>query len=251
MTALMRLNGVAVANRLGPIDVQVNAGEIIHLVGPNGAGKSTLLSRMSGLSDGAGEILFQDKPLADWSPASLATRRAWLVQQQTPPFAMPVWHYLMLHQHDKAQESLLLEVADALGVKDKLTRNVNQLSGGEWQRVRLAAVILQIHPSGNPHGQLLLLDEPMTSLDVAQQVALDRALSALSQQGIAIVMSSHDLNHTLRHAHRVWLLKRGELLASGARDKVLTPPNLARAYGMPFRRLDIEGHRMIISTGQE
>jgi len=157
----------------------------------------------------------------------------------------------MLHQHDKAQESLLLEVAGALGVKDKLTRNVNQLSGGEWQRVRLAAVILQIHPSGNPHGQLLLLDEPMTSLDVAQQVALDRTLSALSQQGIAIVMSSHDLNHTLRHAHRVWLLKRGELLASGTRDSVLTPPNLARAYGMPFRRLDIEGHRMIISTGQE
>ncbi|HCH40201.1 MAG TPA: vitamin B12-transporter ATPase, partial [Enterobacter sp.] len=124
-------------------------------------------------------------------------------------------------------------------------------SGGEWQRVRLAAVILQIHPQGNPHGQLLLLDEPMTSLDVAQQVALDRALSALSQQGVAVVMSSHDLNHTLRHAHRVWLLKRGQLIASGARDSVLTPPNLAKAYEMSFRRLDIEGHRMIISTSQE
>jgi vitamin B12 transport system ATP-binding protein len=91
----------------------------------------------------------------------------------------------------------------------------------------------------------------MSSLDVAQQVALDRALSALSHLGVAIVMSSHDLNHTLRHAHRVWLLKRGELIASGARDNVLTPPNLARAYGMPFRRLDIEGHKMIISTALE
>jgi vitamin B12 transport system ATP-binding protein len=164
---------------------------------------------------------------------------------------MPVWHYLMLHQPDNAQQTLLNDVADALGIVDKLKRNVNQLSGGEWQRVRLAAVILQIHPSGNPHGQLLLLDEPMSSLDVAQQVALDRALSALSHLGVAIVMSSHDLNHTLRHAHRVWLLKRGELIASGARDNVLTPPNLARAYGMPFRRLDIEGHKMIISTALE
>ncbi|MNZ38977.1 Vitamin B12 import ATP-binding protein BtuD [compost metagenome] len=91
----------------------------------------------------------------------------------------------------------------------------------------------------------------MSGLDVAQQAALDTLLSLLSGKGIAIVMSSHDLNHTLRHAHRVWLLARGTLLASGARDSVLTPPNLARAYGMPFRRLDIEGHRMLISTVQE
>ena len=88
----------------------------------------------------------------------------------------------------------------------------------------------------------------MNSLDVAQQNALDRLLSQLCSQGIAIVMSSHDLNHTLRHAHRAWLLKQGKLIASGRRDEVLTPPNLAQAYGMNFRRLDVEGHRMLIST---
>ncbi|PYD07746.1 vitamin B12-transporter ATPase, partial [Pseudomonas syringae pv. syringae] len=60
--------------------------------------------------------------------------------------------------------------------------------------------------------------------------------------------SSHDLNHTLRHAHRAWLLKGEKMLASGRREEVLTPPNLAQAYGMNFRRLDIEGHRMLIST---
>ncbi|MNE71254.1 Vitamin B12 import ATP-binding protein BtuD [compost metagenome] len=164
---------------------------------------------------------------------------------------MPVWHYLALHQHDKTHSALLEDVTGALGLEDKLARNASQLSGGEWQRVRLAAAILQIHPAGNPHGNVLLLDEPMSGLDVAQQAALDTLLSLLSGKGIAIVMSSHDLNHTLRHAHRVWLLARGTLLASGARDSVLTPPNLARAYGMPFRRLDIEGHRMLISTVQE
>lgn len=161
---------------------------------------------------------------------------------------MPVWHFLTLHQPDKTQTNLLNDVAQALGLSDKLGRSANQLSGGEWQRVRLAAVILQIHPHANPHGQLLLLDEPMNSLDVAQQNALDRLLSQLCSQGIAIVMSSHDLNHTLRHAHRAWLLKQGKLIASGRRDEVLTPPNLAQAYGMNFRRLDVEGHRMLIST---
>lgn len=251
MNRLMQLAGVAEKGRLEPVNADVHAGEIVHLVGPNGAGKSTLLARMAGLTSGEGEIVLQGHSLHEWSPVSLAHRRSYLVQQQTPPFAMPVWHYLALHQHDKTQTALLDEVTAALGLEDKLQRNANQLSGGEWQRVRLAAVILQIHPAGNPHGCLLLLDEPMNSLDIAQQAALDKLLSQLSGRGIAVVMSSHDLNHTLRHAHRVWLLARGKLLASGPRDNVLTPPNLANAYGMSFRRLDIEVHRMLISTAQE
>ncbi|ECM7465397.1 vitamin B12 ABC transporter ATP-binding protein BtuD, partial [Salmonella enterica subsp. enterica serovar Typhimurium] len=169
-------------------------------------------------------------------------------QQQNPPFAMPVWHYLTLHQPDKTRTGQLNEVADMLGLGDKLGRSVNQLSGGEWQRVRLAAVVLQIHPDANPVGQLLLLDEPMNSLDVAQQNALDRVLHHLCQAGIAIVMSSHDLNHTLRHAHKAWLLKRGKLIACGRREEVLTPSYLAQAYGLRFRRLDVEGHPMLISA---
>ncbi len=251
MTQLMQLTDVAEKGRLEPLTASLNAGEILHLVGPNGAGKSTLLSRMAGLSAGEGAITLLDRSLSDWPAAALAQRRSYLVQQQMPPFAMPVWHYLMLHLHDKTRTALLAEVATALGLEDKLDRHASQLSGGEWQRVRLAAVVLQIHPAGNPQGRLLLLDEPMSGLDVAQQAALDALLSALSAQGIAVVMSSHDLNHTLRHAHRVWLLARGKMIASGARDSVLTPPNLASAYHMPFRRLDIEGHRMLISTAHE
>lgn len=251
MTLLMQLTDVAEKGRLKPITAAVNAGEILHLVGPNGAGKSTLLARMAGLTSGVGNIALQGHSLSEWPSLALSNRRSYLVQQQTPPFAMPVWHYLMLHLHDKNHTELLKDVARSLGLEDKLARHASQLSGGEWQRVRLAAVILQIHPAGNPYGCLLLLDEPMSGLDVAQQAALDRMLSALSLKGIAVVMSSHDLNHTLRHAHRVWLLARGEMIASGSRDSVLTPPNLAIAYNMPFRRLDIEGHKMLISTAQE
>lgn len=69
---------------------------------------------------------------------------------------MPVWHYLSLHMQDSAPQELLNEIAGQLGLSDKLGRQVNQISGGEWQRVRLAAVILQIHRRANPAGQLLL-----------------------------------------------------------------------------------------------
>lgn len=244
----MTLQDVAESGRLGPVTAAVNAGDILHLVGPNGAGKSTLLARMAGLARGSGSIMLHGKPLDAWHATALARRRSYLAQQQNPPFAMPVWHYLTLHQPHRSHTELLHDVAGALGLEDKLGRMATQLSGGEWQRVRLAAVILQIHPAGNPEGELLLLDEPMNSLDVAQQAALDRLLNVLYRAGITVVMSSHDLNHTLRHAQQAWLLRNGKLIASGSRDSVLTPERLAQAYDMPFRRLDVEGHSVLIST---
>ncbi|MDV5356363.1 vitamin B12 ABC transporter ATP-binding protein BtuD [Enterobacter asburiae] len=248
MSTLMQLQDVAEPGRLAPISVSLPCGQIVHLVGPNGAGKSTLLARIAGLSGGPGKITFNGQPLEQWPATALARHRAYLAQQQSAPFAMPVWHYLSLHQPDKSQHALLADIAGQLGLEDKLARATNQLSGGEWQRVRLAAVILQIHPRGNAHGQLLLLDEPMSSLDVAQQAALDRVISELVSAGITVVMSSHDLNHTLRQAHHVWLLQAGRLVASGENAQVMTPAHLADAYGMVFQQVEVEGHRMLIPT---
>jgi vitamin B12 transport system ATP-binding protein len=248
MSALMQLQDVEAPGRLGPLSGEIGRGEILHLVGPNGAGKSTLLARMAGLTQGKGRVMFNDTSLDAWPATSLARHRAYLAQQQMPPFSMPVWHFLSLHQPHNPDAALCESVAAALGLSDKLGRATSQLSGGEWQRVRLAAVILQIHPQANTDGQLLLLDEPMNSLDVAQQAALDRLLSALCAAGVTIIMSSHDLNHTLRHAHRAWLLRRGQLVAGGTRDQVMTPVNLEKAYQIPFRRLNIEGHSVLISA---
>ncbi|MEH3412362.1 vitamin B12 ABC transporter ATP-binding protein BtuD [Phytobacter diazotrophicus] len=246
MMPLLQLHDLEDAGRLGPITALVNKAQMLHLVGPNGAGKSTLLARLAGLTQGKGSVQLNGRPLEQWHAPQLARHRAYLSQQQTPPFAMPVWHYLALHQPHHPNDNVVEEITHKLGLADKLGRTVNHLSGGEWQRVRLAAVIAQIHPEANADGQLLLLDEPMNSLDVAQQAALDGMLSELVAAGITVVMSSHDLNHSLRRAHQVWLLRQGKLIASGPRDEVLTPQNLATAYGMPFRRLDLAGHRMLI-----
>ncbi|MCS2167791.1 vitamin B12 ABC transporter ATP-binding protein BtuD [Scandinavium sp. H17S15] len=248
MMSLMQLQGVAEPGRLHPVSADVCQGEMVHLVGPNGAGKSTLLARMAGLSQGAGQVMLNGRPLTDWPAPELARHRAYLTQHQTPPFAMPVWHYLTLHQSDKTQHALQQEIAEKLGLGDKLARQVNQLSGGEWQRVRLAAVVLQIHPQGNPEGKLLLLDEPMNSLDVAQQSGLDKLLTELRLAGVTVVMSSHDLNHTLRFASQTWLLRRGRMLASGDTPHVLTIENLTAAYDMPFKMLNADGVQILISA---
>ena len=246
MMPLMQLQNVSENGRLQGITADVKRGEMVHLVGPNGAGKSTLLTRMAGLSRGKGVITLNGQSLDDWPAAQLARHRAYLSQHQSAPFAMPVWQFLMLHQSHTQDAPLSAHVAQALGLSNKLGRNVSQLSGGEWQRVRLAAVILQIHPAANPDGQLLLLDEPMNSLDVAQQAALDKLLVELCAAGVAVVMSSHDLNYTLRHAGRTWLLCEGQMIASGETESVLQTDYLAAAYNMTFQKLEIAGHQMLI-----
>ena len=204
MSMLMQLDGVTEHGRLQPLSAQVNAGRSCTWSARTGQVKHIAVTY------GRAEYRAGRHPVTGRVAFPVVLRVAGLPQGVPGAAANRAIRYAGLALSDAASvrqsaETLLEEVAAALGIEDKLPRHVSQLSGGEWQRVRLAAVILQIHPGGNPHGQLLLLDEPMNSLDVAQQVALDRLLSALSRQGIAVVMSSHDLNHTLRHAHRVWL----------------------------------------------
>ena len=113
---------------------------------------------------------------------------------------------------------------------------------------RLAAVLLQLGNHDSLSGKLLLLDEPMNSLDVAQQAALDRQLQTLCRAGATVVMSSHDLNYSLRHAASVWLIERGRLLAQGITADVLTPDRLTSVYDVPFRRLEVEGVKVLISS---
>lgn len=241
---LLELTGVTLPGRLFPFSAQVQAGQVIHLVGPNGAGKSSLLMAIAGLLVAGGDVQFAGRALADWPGQALARQRAYLTQQQSPPGQMPVWHYLFMHteQQDEALQATLLGLTQALQLSDKLSRPLTQLSGGEWQRVRLAAVLLQV---SHPHGKLLLLDEPLTGLDITQQTAFDRLIPVLTEQGISVIMSSHDMNHSLRFADRIWLLRPGQCALQGNPREVLTPQHLSALYQVSFRMLDIEGQAML------
>lgn len=244
---LLRLQQAAVPGRLLPLTGELAAGQLLHIAGPNGAGKSTLLSVIAGLQSASGTVLLDEQPLSHWKGTMLARVRGWLPQQQAPLSQMPVWHYLRLHlkpsgpQAD-ARLSMLLQV---LQLQDKLARSLTRLSGGEWQRVRLAAVCAQIDPHINPHGRLLILDEPLTALDIGQQKAVDDLIAALCASGISVIASSHDLNHSLQQADRVWLMDGGEVIAQGEPSAVLTPQRLTPLYQIAFRQLELEGRTLL------
>ncbi|WP_336755093.1 vitamin B12 ABC transporter ATP-binding protein BtuD [Pantoea sp. USHLN298] len=245
---LLRLKQVAVSGRLLPFSSTLDTGQLLHLAGPNGAGKSTLLSVIAGLQAADGSVLLDERPLSEWNGKALARVRGWLPQQQLPLSQMPVWHYLRLHlQPDDARaDARLATLLQRLQLDDKLSRLLSQLSGGEWQRVRLAAVCAQIDPQINPQGRLLILDEPLTALDLAQQKAVDDLIAGLCAAGISVIASSHDLNHSLQRADCVWLMHQGEVVAQGTPAAVLTPAQLTPLYQIAFRQLETEGRTLLM-----
>lgn len=244
---LLRLQQVALAGRLCSLNGEFAAGQLLHVAGPNGAGKSTLLSVVAGLEAASGRIVLDNRSLSGWSGPALARARGWLPQQQAPLSQMPVWHYLRLHlkQRGGQDEDRLSTLLLQLQLQDKLAHSLTRLSGGEWQRVRLAAVCLQIDPRINPDGRLLILDEPMTALDIAQQKAVDDLIAGLCAAGISVIASSHDLNHTLHQANQVWLMERGQVIAQGEPAAVLTPQRLTPLYGIAFRQIELEGRTLL------
>ena len=244
---LLRLKDAAVPGRLLPFTAGLEARQLVHIIGPNGAGKSTLLSLLAGLQSSEGEVSLSGTPLHLWRGPALAQVRAWLPQQQPALSQMPVYHYLRLHLHANMPDAnrRLDTLLEKLQLHDKLSRPLTQLSGGEWQRVRLAAVFAQIDRQINAQGQVLILDEPMTALDIAQQKAVDDLIAEQCKAGLCVIASSHDLNHSLLHADIAWLLHQGKVIAQGEPTRILTPDRLSPLYHITFRKLELEGRTLL------
>ncbi|WP_051415944.1 vitamin B12 ABC transporter ATP-binding protein BtuD [Salinivibrio socompensis] len=241
---------ISLPPRLLPLSLSVDAGQVVHLIGPNGSGKSTLLRLLSGLEiPEAGHVAINGQRLGGQTRQTLAQWRGYLMQHQRPAFVMAVFEYLNLVLDSLQGQSLQLpagsvrdeavnHIASRLAVSDKLHRRIDSLSGGEWQRVRLAGALLQVLPSLNPHACLLLLDEPATGLDVAQQEVIYQEIGTMAAAyGIAIIMANHDLNRTLVHADKVLLLNQGRLVATGRPDQVLTDRQLSEVFATPLEQI--------------
>jgi len=248
---MMHVNSLSVGSRLLPLSFDAKPGEVIHVIGPNGSGKSTLLSAVAGLLDCQGDIELDGVNLNHVSIAQLADYRAFLIQSDRPAFNLEVAHYLALsipaNSANSAQEieQVVVELAETLAVKDKLHRSVHQLSGGEWQRVRLCAICLQVWPTLNPYAKLLILDEPAAPLDIGQEALLYQLIEKVAAMGLTVLMSNHDLNRTLKHADRAILLDKGVMQAFGSVEEVLSPERLASVFNTPVQRVKV-GNKQIL-----
>jgi iron complex transport system ATP-binding protein len=224
------------------VSLTVRAGEVLAIIGANGAGKSTLLKLLSGdLKPSAGEVLLDNKPLTQWSPAALARRRAVLAQQHTLALAFQVRELVLLGRyphfggqptaHDHAVVAAAL---DLVGLRHLAEREYPTLSGGEQQRAQLARVLAQVWEA---EGGVLLLDEPLTGLDLRHQHQTLAVARQLTRRGFGVVAVLHDLNLAAQYADQVLLLHQGRPVASGTPAEVLTPDYIQLGFGLEVELL--------------
>ncbi|MFN7017973.1 MAG: metal ABC transporter ATP-binding protein [Fimbriimonadales bacterium] len=210
------------------VSLTVDAGETVALIGPNGAGKTTLLRVLLGLLPYRGRVEVLGKP-----PERLrrADRRQIGYVPQALQFdrTMPLltrellWALLGEGAHTRAQRHHILEAVDAAHLLDKPVRT---LSGGELQRVVVAAALAQ-------QPKLLLLDEPATGIDVGVRLQFYELIERLRvKQGMGVLIVSHDLSVVSRYATRVVCIHH-RLICTGTPEEVLQTPLLEELYGHP------------------
>lgn len=241
---LLAARALAVANRLAPLDLAWQGGQLVALLGPNGSGKSTLLGALAGLLSGQGEVRIGGESLADLSWPALAQRRAMLPQRQPQLFHIPVFQVLSLGL-DEAQPAIrqneaIQALCQALELEALLARDFSRLSGGEQQRVLIARTLLQVWPSLNPGGRILLLDEPLAGLDLHHQLALLRLLKQLAGQGLLVVLAIHDINLAIDWADRLLCLQQGRVVREGGVELV-DEALLAQVFQIKTDRIEAGG----------
>lgn len=235
-----------VAKRYDQTDVlqnvgfEVAAGELVGIIGPNGSGKSTLVKLLSGLErPDSGLVEVGGVPVHRHPRKELARWLAVLEQETLPPVGFTVREVVEMGRFPfqnwigeerpearHASEKRIDDIMNKLGLDELQHRLLDQLSGGEKQRVALAKAMAQ-------QPRLLLLDEPTTYLDIGRQIQLmDRIREWQRQDGLTVVAVLHDLNLAALYCDRLLLLDSGRVAGWGEPTDILTPALIERVYGV-------------------
>ena len=227
----------SVADALAGVSLAATRGVLTAVVGPNGSGKSTLVRALIGrVALARGAIDVDGTSAATMPRDELARRIAVVTQREDLAFPTVVSDYVALgrfphlglwHAAGATDKSAVDDSMEAAGVSPLHSRRVDTLSGGEWQRVRLARALAQ-------QGEALVLDEPTAFLDVAHEMSVFELLHRVSRKGQAVLLVSHQLNLVARFADHMVLLHRGTVAAAGKPDDVMRADVLERVYDWPL-----------------
>jgi iron complex transport system ATP-binding protein len=216
------------------ISLSIDRGSVVSVLGPNGSGKTTLLKLLAGvLRPSNGVVRLDGADIAAMSRAAIARRIAVVPQETHPAFEYTVLEMVLMGRYPHLRPfqlegpddiRLAREALASTGTAALESRDFDTLSGGEKQRVVIAVALAQA-------SDILLLDEPTASLDLAYQLEIAALVRRLNRErGVTLVLSTHDLNLAAAVSDRVMLLAGGRVLAMGATADVLTPENIARTF---------------------
>jgi ABC-type Mn2+/Zn2+ transport system ATPase subunit len=242
METLVRLDRVTCSygkeRVLVDVDLELAAGDFVGIVGPSGSGKTTLLRALMGQLEPVGGAIRRRRGLTIGYVPQLETVN-WhfpVTAVQVVLMASPARRRLpWASRTELARAQALLE---RLGIGELARRHILELSGGQQQRVFIARALMR-----DP--QLLVLDEPTSGVDLRTRHDVLHLLSDLNAGGLAVVLSTHDLNGVATHLPHLVCLNR-EVVATGPPVAVLRPDVLARTYGAPLETLEHAGLLVVV-----
>lgn len=226
---------------LDGVDLTITPGEFVALVGPNGAGKSTALRALLGLVPLAnGEAELGTTPLSALRPQQRGHYASYLPQERSLAWRVPVedvialglfaWNGRPYRQLDQDARAKITRVMERLDIAHLAARDLTTLSGGERARVHLARALISPAPA-------LLVDEPVSALDLRHQHDVMAILRAEADSGRAVLAAIHDLDAARRWADRIVVLHRGRVVAEGPPSEALSAECLAQVFAVK-RTLD-------------
>lgn len=238
------------------VSIRAPAGAVTALIGPNGSGKTTLVKALCGDLASTGSIEINGRPLGRLKAWQAAQLRAVLPQSTTLAFPFTVREVVALglvpgsagHPHDnrRALPEMALERVDLDGYAGRFYQ---ELSGGEQQRVQFARVLCQVwNPVAAGQPRYLVLDEPVSSLDIKHQLAIMRIARDFAERGGGVLAILHDLNLAAMFADQVVALHGGGVAAAGAPREVITEALLERVYDCRLNvgRLERDGALFVL-----
>ena len=216
------------------VTIRLTDGTLAGILGPNGSGKTTLLRLLSGTRrPSSGRVRLGDRPLDELSRREIARHIAVVPQETELAFEYSALEIVLMGRHPHlglftvegpADIRIAQDALAATGTASLAARPFHQLSGGEKQRVVIAAALAQ-------SAQLLLLDEPTASLDLGYQLEVSSLLQRLNRDhGVTMAISTHDLNLAASVCRELILMRDGRVIATGPTNDVLTPDNVRRLY---------------------
>lgn len=219
---------------LDGISFLLNGGKILALVGPNGSGKSTLIKAITRIHDPSnGTISLDGADIRTINPVDLAMKVGYVPQHFTYTLYSTVFETVLLGRRrfirwsvSDEELSRVQAALDALGMGDLAGAYMDQLSGGERQKVFIARALAQ-DPA------LYLFDEPTSALDIRYQIEVMETMRRITrEQGASMVIAVHDLNLAYRYADAVLVLDHGRMAGYGEPQGVLTPDCIRKVYGV-------------------
>ena len=231
---------------LKDISFKIDKAEIIGIVGPNGSGKSTLLKNLDGiLKPRDGIINIENQDQKEMRRREIAKKIAYVPQREENLFPTTVFETVLMGRkphitwmESKNDKMIVAETLDRLGMGDYTLRDINQLSGGERQKVYIARAIVQ-------KPRILLLDEPTANLDLKHQIEVLDLLLETKKEGVMIIIAIHDLNLALKYCDKLIILDKGKIFACGGKE-TLSRENVEAVYGVKVSILRNNGRFYII-----